>query len=422
MSDTVASVQFHEFDVQNKDDRYNRWIRWITKLIRYYEHENVVEDKKKINSLFLFGGYDLEEAYKEAKSKRIEENSESKKAKSSVDTGEENKQAQGSNTTETFDNVIDILTKSFNPKEKILLNRCKIRQIKQFKDEPFDEFLARVKECASQCKLENVESEIVTQVINGCQSYRLKAMAAKREDISLADLIKEANIMEAITQMKNDEARNFDNDDNDDDDEPRSKRSVNNIQRPQKSINDDARSTRGEQKRTCIYCGGNYPHEKQCPAKNKICNHCGKLNHFESVCRSKASNQNTPSKRKHVRKIDLETSLSSNWMIKAVNAVRSLFMPLVSLLICQTWVSICVDTGAQVNIIDEQTFCKLKDKPALYKSKTTLFGYNNSKPIDLLGEFTTRVKSNAESRYIFSLFSPSSAHLIDTHIFHLHTC
>ncbi len=36
--------------------------------------------------------------------------------------------------------------------------------------------------------------------------------------------------------------------------------------------------------RKCFLCGFEYPHSKECPAKGKKCNKCGKLNHFESVC------------------------------------------------------------------------------------------------------------------------------------------
>ena len=38
----------------------------------------------------------------------------------------------------------------------------------------------------------------------------------------------------------------------------------------------------------CRNCGGNHAaKQKSCPAFGKKCLHCGKLNHFEKVCRSK---------------------------------------------------------------------------------------------------------------------------------------
>ena len=40
-------------------------------------------------------------------------------------------------------------------------------------------------------------------------------------------------------------------------------------------------------KRNCTYCGGKF-HTKlsDCPARNKTCAKCGKLNHFAKVCKS----------------------------------------------------------------------------------------------------------------------------------------
>jgi hypothetical protein len=76
-----------------------------------------------------------------------------------------------------------------------------------------------------------------------------------------------------------------------------------------------------------------------------------------------------------------------------VHNVKIFFMPMVTLLLCASWVSFCVDTGAHVNIMVEKTFLKLKMRPKLYKPSVLLNGYGKV-PIRLLGEFRTRVLSN----------------------------
>ena len=38
--------------------------------------------------------------------------------------------------------------------------------------------------------------------------------------------------------------------------------------------------------KTCFSCGGPYPHSSMCPAKGKNCTKCGRLDHFEKVCRN----------------------------------------------------------------------------------------------------------------------------------------
>ena len=47
--------------------------------------------------------------------------------------------------------------------------------------------------------------------------------------------------------------------------------------------------SRGSTSATCRYCGGPRRHNSsQCPAFGKLCNHCGKENHFAAVCESEA--------------------------------------------------------------------------------------------------------------------------------------
>lgn len=75
-----------------------------------------------------------------------------------------------------------------------------------------------------------------------------------------------------------------------------------------------------------------------------------------------------------------------------VMAVKEWFMPMVTLFMCGLSLSFMVDTGAQVNIIDEQSFKKLKMKPKLYKFGSKLYGYGQNDCINTLGKFKKRVK------------------------------
>ena len=47
-------------------------------------------------------------------------------------------------------------------------------------------------------------------------------------------------------------------------------------------------TTKQKQQRKCYFCGGNiHPGGRnQCPAKDQICNNCGKMGHFKRVCKS----------------------------------------------------------------------------------------------------------------------------------------
>jgi hypothetical protein len=108
------------------------------------------------------------------------------------------------------------------------------------------------------------------------------------------------------------------------------------------------------------------------------------------MCKSKAKAQNV-NMVKYENDYENESNVWSLWTKKTVNTIKNMFIPLITLFLCQTVVSFAVDTGAQVNIIDEKTYNKLKLKPNLQKCKTTLFSYNSSKPIETLGQFETRI-------------------------------
>ena len=69
-------------------------------------------------------------------------------------------------------------------------------------------------------------------------------------------------------------------------------------------------------------------------------------------------------------------------------------MPTALLMLCNSIVKLCIDTGAEVNVLDEDTFKKLNIKPRLEKCRVKLYAYGTTTPIQTLGQFTTRVKSN----------------------------
>ena len=69
-------------------------------------------------------------------------------------------------------------------------------------------------------------------------------------------------------------------------------------------------------------------------------------------------------------------------------------LPMLTLLICQTWVSVALDTGAELNVIDEATYTSLKTKPKMSQCTVTLYAYSNRTPIATLGQFSTRVDVN----------------------------
>ena len=137
----------------------------------------------------------------------------------------------------------------------------------------------------------------------------------------------------------------------------------------------------------CYNCGGPFPHSegKPCPAKGKACNKCSKLNHFASQCRggrrilstraempyrsalfSASATPATPDEGEqdfsHLGEVKCIGSLSTQPHLVTVQSEGGelRFNP---------------DTGADVTLMDSDTFSKLKLRPALTASNIKLLTY-----------------------------------------------
>jgi len=115
--------------------------------------------------------------------------------------------------------------------------------------------------------------------------------------------------------------------------------------------------------RSCTYCGKTPLHAcKYCAARDATCRLCGKVGHFQSVCRSSAH---------HVRGIHTANSISplfnnepdgyndqsENGFLGAVTSETSLQSQwLVTIVLNGVPVEFNIDTGAEVTVITEDLY------------------------------------------------------------------
>ncbi len=247
----------------------------------------------------------------------------------------------------------------------------------QYDGEKFDSFVERLKMVAEQCNfVGEIDNNIQSMIIRRCCDAELRKKLLEKSDDYFETHKKKIPLETVINVGRKHEAITF-----------KCKLIEKNQTRYMASgedaeINAISKTT---SMRECMRCGNAYPHIGKCPAIGKTCKKCGKSNHFANMCKSKAKSQNV-NLVKYENDYENESNVWSIWTKRAVNTVKNMFIPLITLFMCQTMVSFAVDTGAQVNIIDEKTFNKLKFKPKLYKYRTSLFSYNSSKPIETLGQ------------------------------------
>ena len=72
---------------------------------------------------------------------------------------------------------------------------------------------------------------------------------------------------------------------------------------------------------------------------------------------------------------------------KDVNSVKTKHQPRLNVTINGVNVQMLVDTGSNINILDENTYEKFQVKPKLFKADTKVFTYGSNTNFPLLGKF-----------------------------------
>ncbi len=128
--------------------------------------QRIIDDEDKRLELFLHGGDDLGQLYRQYTDPNGE--------------------------PDNYQIVIRKINDHLNPQSNVHLNKCQFRQIKQHYGESLNELVQRVRESAKQCKFqpEMHEEECVSQLIHECESksLRMKALNSKKK-LSMRDIV-----------------------------------------------------------------------------------------------------------------------------------------------------------------------------------------------------------------------------------------
>ena len=144
------------------------------------------------------------------------------------------------------------------------------------------------------------------------------------------------------------------------------KKSRNRKSRNRKSRNRKSRGDGHEIRKSsdkCRNCGGDFPHpgeKTSCPAYQATCRGCGKLNHFEAVCRSKGKGSSRNKRRPTVNKVSEDESRDEGGVYTFSLSTKTLKdQPLFKIKVHDMPVTIMADSGASINILDEKEYRRL---------------------------------------------------------------
>ncbi|CAG2242188.1 unnamed protein product [Mytilus edulis] len=303
------------------------------------------------------------------------------------------------------------LNKYYLPKKNKHHARYLFLKMKPFKDEYTVTYVMRLREKAHACEFEaTCDERILEHCIQTITNQDLIKRAISK-GWNLDKFVEEAGQMEdTCLQMKDMKGDHRDI----------GTSSINKIQSNRSSYN---RSQDYITKFNCGYCGFEHCEGNKCPAYGKQCRNCEKYNHFASVCRAEKKKQqyragNFRREGRSVKKTmeekietDSNTDISDYdededyfgetikhimkiRKVKTIQGIRDIEKT-VTVRIDDVDVRVEPDSGADVNVMDENQFVKFQSKtyssPVLEKSKIKLSTLQNSLPIK--GEFTTIIRN-----------------------------
>ena len=275
------------------------------------------------------------------------------------------------------------LTNYFKPKVNVEYEKYIFRNCKQNQNEALDSFCTRLRQLSLNCGFVDKEAEIKSQIIQGCLSTKLRTTALKKPEWSLQDMIDHAKAMELVKSHAEGMVSG-------------NPEMVNKLNSQFKKKNDSSfkankSDTKNYSNVRCFNCGGKYPHSTTCPAQGVECNYCKKPNHFMKFCkaRQRANSKQKPRTKQTVHAVEQRDSDEDYVFTVTDSRIKT---PHVAIKINGTTINMLADSGSSVNIIDEQTKCKIKDV-MMTRTSTPLFAYGSKTPLPVAGKFTAVVES-----------------------------
>ena len=332
---------------------------------------------------------------------------------------------QGTSGDSEYDITKKTLNRHFESKINVPYERYCFRQLSQELNESMEEFVVRLRQQAAVCEFINVDEQIRDQIIEKCHSNRLRTKLLERgQALTLSELRSTAATFEMTERQSKHMAQ---------DGVAGGRSSVNAIdsrnlkgRRPQSYQGQRAaraadqgqraaRAAQAESNRKCFRCNrvGHFAKDQQCPARGKTCNNCGKTGHFSTCCRSKNAGKEKTENWKfqkkgqtHVRSVEEELHGTDSEDMHAfyvdlnVDACHIDDVDRVKVNVGGVDITMVVDSGTRVNVIDTKLWETLKKNKVKCKSELTdrkLYAYGSSEPLKLKGMFNARISMGSHS-------------------------
>ena len=384
MANTLANLRacVPEFNPDSLIDEGSntdkRWKQWLENFECCLEFEGVTdqpnEKSKKRAALLAIGGQQLRDLLKTL-----------------------------SPTDDTYLEARNALNTHFTAKKNLTAERYKFFCAKPLgTEETHDHWITRLRTMVKDCEFDKMDDDEAIKLVVTLNTTSDKLQAAIiQKDMDLTKVIAVAKSMELAQRevrfMKNnpmidsptlDAIKGHEQEKNTRDDNKPNGYPRHNHSRWRKSRTIEL----------CRYCGERMPHTTQCKARNATCRSCNKRGHFAKVCESRTAKDTETDEITAQPQSPLRNppSIALDKVTTSRHPAHSYPDAHTTVLINKQPVQMKIDSGAEANIITENTFLQLKPQPTLTKTKVTLTPYG-SPPLPVLGEFYTTIRANTRS-------------------------
>lgn len=381
-----------------KNQLAKEWKSWKSALEIYFEAYDITDQKKMRAKLLHFGGKQLQQVYESLPD---------------VD-----KLPLISTKPNWYDVAVSKLDDFFEPGRQYILERCRLRKIRQEKNERFAHFVLRIRQQLADCGLEKytvdvrkvlTEIFVLDVIVEGCASEELRRRILQK-DVSLAEVEGMGAMLEGVEQQVSDlTSLNTKELVSDKVFRVEARKDLNRIPGPNRKF-------QGNREITCFNCGtrGHISSSKECKARNQTCRRCKKAGHFEAVCRTRFTSRSTTSGAKRVRLVEKsEQQLNSGPSTDTPAQLDSHQKPyycfhfgnesnVLECIVGGVMLDLLVDSGSDVNLIHSAAWERLKQHGVIVEDmrkgcQEIIKGYGSKVPLNVLGSFRAKVEIGFKS-------------------------
>lgn len=388
-----------------KNQLAKEWKCWKSALEIYFVAYDVTDQRKMRALLLHFGGKQLQCVFDSLP--------------------EKDKLPIVATTANWYDVAVSKLDQYFEPGRQYILERCRLRKIKQESGERFSHFVLRIRQHLANCGLEKYGAEVkevlseifmIDVIVEGCASDELQRRILQK-DRSLAEIEELGAMMEGVNQqikdlgmMKTPElqpGKVF---------QVNSERKYDGKMRGRSPRSDWKSSSSNNDSLTCYSCGtmGHISSSKRCKARNQICRRCKKVGHFEAVCRKRQS----PPEATRSKKVRMLSNLPTAQVkqeekelteIQGTDQDRKEYYcfyggnqsNVVQCVVGGVPLKLLVDSGSDINVVHKEAWQYLKDRQIKVSDMQrgcdqVVKGYGSTTPLRIIGTFSaeTSIGSN----------------------------